>query len=531
MFIFLFWLFSPSLSRHTSRCTTSASRLSDYKRGKIFLRFPANESYGYTQRENSHEIQPSTNLPVQEKTLAGAYRIIWKNNFLYTASAQNFSILDPSAAQAAGVQNPVIVGSCIAPALCLAISGHYAHLGEMVLVPDILAGQYVVRNSMANRSGWIFRFLRGNPDKDDSGPVILSITSTSPGSPGSPDSPGYAQAGALMTLQGKRLSAQSSENWIHFNESQGSFEDTTGWKQQPNCWVRDNWECWAPNAVKRDNDIIFDSQMAILGNQSYRNNIHYTQLEWKYARECPGKGEFYNLTWWDAPNADQYYYRYYVRYSGPLFQWTNISWKQLYVHNLFNLNPCMWDNPPPNRGPARYDIQGQARIFAHLPEAVALERWYCIEIWVKKNGPGVNLKFWLDGEECGIYDEHDQAPQQFPWSKCYQEKNQKLIFGPLELGTTNCQNFTYEQLPVNQSIWFDGFAMSSTRIYPASLVEMGNNSDYAKAKKIRQEILHISDTQIRFRVNTTGLNRGPYYVWVTNNKQERSKAYSLRVKD
>ena len=477
---------------------------------------------------------------------------------LFQAFSPYFSILDPSAAQAADAQNQaIIIGSCMAPALCLAVSGQY-YLGsagetplvetltvnispplpltavgswkgesgivsqsseEMTIVPEVLTGQCLLKNSITDRFGWIFPFFRRDTDTGDSGPVIQSA------------SPVYAQAGAVITLQGKRLSAQSTGKWIHFSESEGSFEDTTGWKRETNCWVRDKWECWAPTEAKRDADVTFDPQVSILGNQSYRNNIHYTRQEWKYARECPGKGEFYNLTWWDAPDTDQYYYRYYVRYSGPTFQWTNISWKQLYVHNLFNLNPCMWDNPPPTRGPGRYDIQGQTRIFAHLPDTVALERWYCIEVWVKKNGPGLNLKFWLDGEECAIYDETDQAPQQFPWSKCYQEKNQRLIFGPLELGTTNCQNFTYEQLPIKQSIWFDGFAISSDRIYPASLVEMGDNSDYAKAKKIRQEILHISDTQIQFRVNTQGLGRGPYYVWVTNNKQERSRAYSLRLKD
>ena len=62
--------------------------------------------------------------------MEGVYRFVRQNNFLYTAGAQNFSILDPSTAQVAGVQKPVIVGSCMAPALCLAISGQYAYLGS-----------------------------------------------------------------------------------------------------------------------------------------------------------------------------------------------------------------------------------------------------------------------------------------------------------------------------------------------------------------------------------------------------------------
>ncbi|MEW5801311.1 MAG: hypothetical protein AB1847_04305 [bacterium] len=390
---------------------------------------------------------------------------------------------------------------------------------EMALIPAFGSGQYLSNFFALSRPGWLLPFLRRRSDTGDSEPVIQSV------------SPSYAQIGVLMTLTGTRLSAQSCENWIHFSESQGSFEDTKGWKKETNCWVRDNWECWATSAAKRDSDVTFDSKVAIVGNQSYRNTIHYTQSDWKYARECPGKGEFYNLTWWDAPDADQYYYRYYVRYSGPAFKWTDNSWKQLYVHNLFNLNPCMWDKPPATCGPGRYDIQAQTRLFAHLQGPISLDRWYCVEIWAKKEGPGICLKFWLDGEECVIYDEYDKAPQQFPWNKCYQGKNQKLSFGSLELGTTNCQNWTYDQLPVNQSIWFDGFAMSSTRIYPAALVEIGNNPDYDKAKKVKQEILHISDTQIQFRADITGLGPGPCYVWITNNKQERSKAYSLKLKN
>jgi hypothetical protein len=49
----------------------------------------------------------------------------------------------------------------------------------------------------------------------------------------------------------------------------------------------------------------------------------------------------------------------------------------------------------------------------------------------------------------------------------YRESDGSLRFGPLELGTINCQNWTADQLPVDQNIYFDGFAMSrDRRIYP-----------------------------------------------------------------
>ncbi|MCL6584497.1 MAG: hypothetical protein K6U11_12765 [bacterium] len=335
------------------------------------------------------------------------------------------------------------------------------------------------------------------------------------------------QSGQIANLHGIGLLEQETSHWIHWSESQGSFEDTTGWVRSGNCWLRDNWECWAETAERRDQEVIFDSSISILGNQSYRNRLHYTTQDWEHPKEDPGKGIFHPLTWWSAPDSDQYFYRYYVRYSGPVFKWTNNSFKQFYVHNLFNMNACMWDDIPEGMGPCMYDIQGGTRLFVHLGKRMELDQWYCIELMVRKVGGGLELKFWLDGKECKIYDEYGNLLTS-PWMDSYREPNGSLRFGPLELGTINCQNWTKEQLPVDQSIWFDGFAMSAKRrIGPATIVEIGNQPDYQSAKRVTQKLIWMKDDEIKFRTDLRGLGEGPYYLWVTNNRGELSKPYFL----
>jgi len=335
------------------------------------------------------------------------------------------------------------------------------------------------------------------------------------------------QSGEIADLRGQGFLDQATNHWIHWTESQGSFEDTQGWARIGNCWKRDNWECWAQTEEQRDEDAIYDESVAILGNQSYRNRLQYTQSDWDHPKEDPGKGIYHPLTWWDAPDSDQYFYRYYVRYSGPVFKWTNNSFKQFYVHNLFNMNACMWDDIPAGKGPSMYDIQGGDRLFVHLGKRMELNQWYCIELMVRKVGGGLGLKFWLDGKLCDIYDDSNNLLTS-PWMNSYRESDGSLRFGPLELGTINCQNWTEDQLPVDQSIWFDGFAMSPyRRIYPAALVEIGDSPDYWSAHRNTQNLIWMKDQEVKFLTDLSGLGGGPYYLWVTNNSEVRSLAYRI----
>ena len=75
--------------------------------------------------------------------------------------------------------------------------------------------------------------------------------------------------------------------------------------------------------------------------------------------------------------------------------------------------------------------------------------------------------------------------------------------------------------------WTDGFTISTSRVYPSSVIEIGNNSTYALSTKVYQAPTALSDTSVAITCDLTGLGAGPYYLWVTNNKQERSDPYDL----
>lgn len=64
---------------------------------------------------------------------------------------------------------------------------------------------------------------------------------------------------------------------------------------------------------------------------------------------------------------------------------------------------------------------------------------------------------------------------------------------------------------------------------PASLIEVGDSSNYTTAKKVYQEPIYLSESSSQFKLDLTGLGAGPYYVWVTNNSGQISQPYTLVV--
>jgi hypothetical protein len=68
---------------------------------------------------------------------------------------------------------------------------------------------------------------------------------------------------------------------------------------------------------------------------------------------------------------------------------------------------------------------------------------------------------------------------------------------------------------------------STSRIYPASKIEVSNSRIYGQGVVKWQEPLQISDTEIQVKLDLTGLGAGPYYLWITNNRQERGPVFPL----
>lgn len=132
-------------------------------------------------------------------------------------------------------------------------------------------------------------------------------------------------------------------------------------------------------------------------------------------------------------------------------------------------------------------------------------RWYCMEARFKTSSP-YNFTTWVDGVQLA--------------SVTPSSPNQPTL---LMFNIINANEFTNLDL----TNWTDGLTVSTSRIYCSSVIEIGNNSDYATATKKYQEPIYLSDGSIQIKADLAGLGSGPYYLWVTNNKQERSVAYNL----
>lgn len=76
-------------------------------------------------------------------------------------------------------------------------------------------------------------------------------------------------------------------------------------------------------------------------------------------------------------------------------------------------------------------------------------------------------------------------------------------------------------------MWFDGVVASSSRVNPASFVEISNNSSYGAGTLVYQLPEGIANTSNVVTCNLTGLGAGPYYMFVTNNRGETSAAFNL----
>ena len=351
-------------------------------------------------------------------------------------------------------------------------------------------------------------------------PIINSLSSTN------------ISTGETLIVSGSNLIDQDTTNWT-FSESQGSFEDTLGWQEYIpgfpcNYWIRDGWIYWSttcepdnPNA----NDPYWDSAIQLIGNQSYRQHWHLNGSNWYGCdgtfggKICPGRVTRYVPT---EVFYDEAYYRMYIRYSND-FKWPNNYWKIYYATNQIATidptpNTCSY-----NKGPRYYGFAGShGRLSGDIGHETDIERWYCLEWYWKIIAPDdpdddrLAVKFWVDGVK--IIDEVGY--------EAYYDPGFHANAG-MELGT-NCATFSLNQSPVDQYVWLDGFAMSNnSRIYPATIVEIGDGPDYNTSVKVKQELLHISDDHIEFQADLTGLGSGPYYLWVINNRQERSDACVL----
>ena len=131
---------------------------------------------------------------------------------------------------------------------------------------------------------------------------------------------------------------------------------------------------------------------------------------------------------------------------------------------------------------------------------IVADRWFCVEWYMSSSAWTV----WIDGVQLG-------------------SGGTGATGGWLEFGIFD----TDGPSGLSMDAYYDNMATGSARLYPLSTVEIGNSATYATATKRYQAPTLLSDGQVQVTCDLTGLGSGPYYLWVTNNRQQRSAAIPL----
>ena len=316
---------------------------------------------------------------------------------------------------------------------------------------------------------------------------------------------GSVQTGQTLTIAGSSMVQENRSNWDPLftnNPNASGFEGSS--------LIADGYQSGCRNAT-------YDNSVRLMGNQSLRlhdSGAHTVDTKGGCAFQYIIQASISGNSW----PADVYY-RVYSR-------WNNTSWpdsdhKYWWISGtgsswaFFNFNPHS-DGTAPT----------QFQVYASGVTALSGVTWVTGSI---PGGPIKNNKWYL-------FEAHyRQAGSSSPVIEAWID-NQLVISAPASSGIGVNRsawgwesNSNYWTTPSNwvSDQWQDGFAVSSTRIGPASLVEIGNCSSYGSGIKVSQEPLFLSDGSSQIKADLSGLGSGPYFLWVTNNNNERSLPFSL----
>jgi hypothetical protein len=285
---------------------------------------------------------------------------------------------------------------------------------------------------------------------------------------------GTANTGQILTISGTAMIDSNTTNW-DFSESAGSFEGASA--------SADGWKA---------SSVAYDSTVKLMGNNSLRSTITGSG-----AGNCPTSNAFGGTVY----RTMSRYGRMYVLFGTGFGN----LWKNAYYQKMIEYVTPTGVYVQPGTGSSTVskiltNANGR-QVDMNLPVAWTTGRWYCVEWFVDMGA----LTVWVDGTQIGTNNITINYGAPYP-----------------QLGIVNA-------CPVNgtYNMYIDEVMSSSSRVYPATMVEIGNKATYSSATKVKQPLSSISDTSIAITADLTGLGAGPYYLWVTNNRQERSSGYEL----
>jgi hypothetical protein len=338
---------------------------------------------------------------------------------------------------------------------------------------------------------------------------------------------GTVATGQTLTITGSTMMDENKTDWrsdLKTGTAYG-FEGTFA----RNSWIESN-------TYYADGSDSYDTTIKLSGNQSLKN----LSRGGPHDGSCSSTGGISGSRVWYNPGGSEIWYRLYTRYhvtGGWPSHYTKTPTMPMAHNPTFNVwneifggSQTVWEIRPNLSSPGVY-------VDTPIPGSTLQDdRWYLWESHIIGNVAGKNpiLEVWFEnqymfcaGPDC-VSRPQCAGLSGSALSSCNNNsaQAQSTQFDGFEVGTTNLCGV----LPANFELdnWIDNFALSNTtRIYPSTVVEIGNSPTYATATKVYQEPVSLADGRITIKANLAGLGAGPYYLWVTNNRQERSPAYSL----
>jgi hypothetical protein len=313
---------------------------------------------------------------------------------------------------------------------------------------------------------------------------------------------GTVAQGNTLTISGSLLNNEQTANWDAFfrttNPNAWSFEGT-----HPYTGAGNDGYTQPGGSPASGCSIGYDATVNLLGSKS----LKMVSVE-DSGFDDHGTGDCYVYFYHGLVNA--FYFRGYVRFSPNTTLPTNYA-KQFYCMSAGyytdagNHNGTHFGNFTGKTGDTSFNIPMPFTGAGYTQ--IEHDRWYCLEGYWSQS-PARRYTIWIDGVQV-----YDIVP---------------VSAGDLDLfllGVINAQGGAGESWNFNN--WMDGFTVASARVYPSTVVEIGDNPNYGVANKRYQAPTLISDGSVQVTCDLTGLGTGPYYLWVTNNAQQRSSRWNL----
>lgn len=310
-------------------------------------------------------------------------------------------------------------------------------------------------------------------------PTISSITGT-------------VSQGSIIVVNGTFLQDEAKVNWDPFfvnNPNAWSFEGSSP--------VADGYSAIGPN------DGVYDQTVKIIGSKSIKFTVagQSTNLFDQHTD--------YNAINPAGGDANDFWVRAYVRWNLVSGGWPSSHIKMIDIQGSLPQYYLQPDNSVSGALPSKLNATHDSTSHRfNIPSGqLQNNRWYGVEIHWKTNSTPYIYDVWIDGV------------QAYSANPVAQGGMNLLLFGVINACCT-ASNFQLQH-------WFDGLAVATSRIHLSTKVEIANSANYATATKVYQVPTAIQDTRVSVVTNLTGLGAGPYYLFVTNNKQERSNAFIL----